>query len=123
MAIQVSGTEVISNSRELKNITSIDGGTTTTFSNAGFSAPLPSALGVGAYATGRPQNKTDYNAGDTVSNFYATATQAEDNSVYYTTSWQGANGTQQSASGTWRAMGSVHSDGNNGFIGIWARIS
>ena len=135
MAIQVNGTDVISNSRGLNNIASIDSATTTTFSNAGVSPAATSALAVGAYATGRPQNNTQYNAGDTASGFYATATQAEDNSVWYDNTpnnpggWNGANGTEQSASGTWRAMGDVFATNNptylsyRGFIGIWARIS
>ena len=44
MAIKVSGTEVVSNSRELKNIASIDSGTVTAFNSALNTDPTKGTL-------------------------------------------------------------------------------
>tara|TARA_R110000822_G_scaffold297147_1_gene419706 strand:- start:1869 stop:2360 length:492 start_codon:yes stop_codon:yes gene_type:complete len=59
MAIQVSGTEVISNSRALNNIASVDAATVTAFGNAGVGG-TPTALGaVGTYTIAKDSGMTN----------------------------------------------------------------
>jgi|TARA_B110000259_G_C14004267_1_gene397422 hypothetical protein len=76
MAIQVNGTQVIGNSRELTNITSVDAATATAFGNAGVG-------GGSVYA----QNIT-------YSTHAAFTKPADANTIWYgTTAWATSNGT------------------------------
>jgi len=113
MAIKVNGTTVIDDSRNLVNIAS-GAGSSTTFGD------------VGTYTTGRPLNVTNYGFGATASSFYALATDSESRSAY-------AYGTplvfygwshKQLMSGTWRCMDGAWGNGaQTGITGIWVRIS
>ena len=126
MAIQVSGTTVIDDSRALTNIASVDA-TTVSVMSAVLPAPtIPSGGAVGSYSMGRPANATTYYAGDTASSMYEVTpkTNAGYNFWYTGTSW--SNGTPVGVlSGTWKAMGTAFGDQSNtrGYSGLWVRIS
>tara|TARA_R110000803_G_scaffold156482_1_gene221061 strand:- start:104 stop:439 length:336 start_codon:yes stop_codon:yes gene_type:complete len=111
MAIQVSGTQVIGNSRELTNITAVDSTTVTAMTNAGLGGGgAPAHFAVGAYSNGG-QSSSDIAAGSTISNFLSAPVTREnrDSSLAHTVS----------ASGTWRAM----TQSKSGFGSLWLRIS
>jgi hypothetical protein len=129
MAIQVSGTTVINDSRSLTNISSVDSVTGAALSNAGLGGGggLPSSLGVGAYAHGRPANNSAYNAGNTASGFNAFGVTSELSGDRWPkhdgTSFIGMNGSNQAASGTWMAMTKTGVSSGNGYGSLWLRIS
>lgn len=129
MAIQVGGTTVINDSRQLQNVASVDA-TTVSVMSAALPAPtIPSGGAVGSYSMGRPANYTIYYAGDTASSVYEVTpkTNAGYNAWYTGTSW--TNGTPVGVlSGTWKAMGTAYGAdvpnvGTLGFSGLWVRIS
>ena len=105
MAIKVNGTTVIDDSRNLVNIVS-GAGSSTTFGD------------VGTYTWGRPLSGTYYSGGNTASGLRAMATNWP-----YNTYWNGSvyeNADYQSAalSGTWRSM-----NGSRNATSLWVRIS
>lgn len=112
MAIQVSGTTVINNSRGLSNITSIDSTTTTALTNAGIGGGgAVSEYTVGSFAHGRG-GTGDVSVGSTTSAFSSSALawDLREGSFNYTDS---------AGSGTWRAMTFVRS----GYPSIYLRIA
>lgn len=120
MAIQVSGTTVIDNSRVLQNVTGLKtvGGQSILGSGNISPAPPSTAGDVGTYAVGRPANGTTYAVGDTVSGIRAPRTTrsywSNTYSTFYEPTYAG-----HTLSGTWRTMTPVHGGG----IGLWIRIS
>jgi hypothetical protein len=113
MAIKVNGTTVIDDSRNLVNIAS-GAGSSTTFGD------------VGTYTTGRPMNTTNYGLGATASSFHALGTDTESRSAYFYGSPPNFYGYAhtQAMSGTWRSMDGAYGDGNiTGIPGLWVRIS
>ena len=116
MAIKVNGTIVIDDSRNLVNIASGAGSSTT-------------AGAVGTYTWGRPGNNTAYAMGDTASSVFAVSFAT--NTMNY---WsQNANpprfdygsSTYVSSvlSGTWRAMAPSGGWSSYAAISLWVRIS
>ena len=114
MAIKVNGTTVIDDSRNLVNIASGAGSSTT-------------AGDVGTYTWGRPLNYTQYDIGDTASGIYPISLLDRSNSqAVYNTGWlfsSTANNVGAIRSGTWRAVMKVPNDGLTGLPALWVRIS
>ena len=116
MAIKVNGTTVIDDSRNLVNIVS-GAGSSTTFGD------------VGTYAFGTTKNVGNTSFGATSSSFWAV--NSSDTSI--NSYWNGeSNSWEQSSqqalqSGTWRHMGGSGGQNNNyglrAFLGLWVRIS
>lgn len=98
MAIKVNGTTVIDDSRNLVNIASGAGSSTTV-----------GAVGTYAFLT-YPTTQT---AGYTVSA----------NSSLYWVSASGDKSSSPSLSGTWQLMGYCYGGGNQGAATVWVRIS
>jgi hypothetical protein len=126
MAIQVSGTEVISNSRVLSSVTGLKtvGGTAILGSGDIAVGGSTDADAVGTYTWGRPQNYTNYPPNSTATSIYPVGNNSTSNTEYYYLSiWRQASpGTVRS--GTWRAMSYVYGDGTDiGNCGLWVRIS
>ena len=128
MAIQVSGTEVISNSRVLSNVTGLKTvGGTAILGSGDIAVGGSTAFGaVGTYAWGRPANVTTYAIGATASGMVA-ITNAEGSSknrgYWNGSSWVDSY-SQASTSGTWRFMGAGSQwTGILGYAGLWVRIS
>jgi hypothetical protein len=123
MAIQISGTTVVNNSRELQNIASLDA---TTAATIGASAGGSTTYGdVGTYAVGRPANRTtSYDAGDTAAGILqkGMAVSNTDPGMRYYTSAEGL-GTLSTLSGTWRCMTNAGVSSIYGMAGLWVRIS
>ena len=115
MAIKVNGTTVIDDSRNLVNIASGAGSSTT-------------AGDVGTYTWGRPKTNTSYAIGDTASGVFG-ASFATSSVNYYTNEtnqfdYNGADYVAQTAfSGTWRAMNPSAGTSTRGSISLWVRIS
>ena len=115
MAIKVNGTTVIDDSRNLVNIASGAGSSTT-------------AGDVGTYTWGRPLNYTQYDIGDTASGIYPISLVARDYfQAVYNTGWLFTGSTSKNVgairSGTWRAVMKVPNDGLTGLPALWVRIS
>ena len=117
MAIKVNGTTVIDDSRNLVNIAS-GAGSSTTYGD------------VGTYTMGRPDNKTYYSPGDTVSGLIPGCEVASSNMFRYNSSAYGWNDVNifTALSGTWRSMnGAQGNDSSSDFavsyFGLWVRIS
>lgn len=112
MAIQVSGTTVINNSRGLSNITSIDSTTTTALTNAGLGGGgAVSEYTVGSFAHGRG-GTGDVSVGGTTSSFSSSALAHDFRDGSF-------DKTDSAGSGTWRAMTFVRS----GYPSIYLRIA
>lgn len=123
MAIQVGGTTVIDNSRNLQNVGGLKtvGGTSILGSGNIEAGASTTAGAVGTYLYGRPQNTTDYSFGDTASSVRPVGEISNTNPSYYT-SWSQAHvGAAQS--GTWRCMSEAYGLGGYGRPGLWVRIS
>ena len=137
MAIQISGTTVIDNSRQLQNIASLDAtteatigavaGTSTTFGDVGtyawattrsisggsyFTAGSTYA-GSGLYPAGTSMGSVGYSNSDGL--FYRSSTNS-----FYVAPYGGS-----ALSGTWRAMGSTSSYqySSDGAVTLFVRIS
>ncbi len=112
MAIKVNGTTVIDDSRNLVNIVS-GAGSSTTYGD------------VGTYTWGRPYNTTDYNGGDTASGIIPTSyNNIYDIGYFFDGDTWRYTATGTSLSGTWRAMGRIFSNGSSYMhMGLWVRIS
>jgi hypothetical protein len=122
-SLSVGSSEVISSSRQLKNIASVDAATVAALGAAGVGASTTYGA-VGTYIWGRPQNTTRYAAGATASGLYS-AGYPNDNSQYTGSAWWETFSQQQAVSGTWRAMTNALGSGStsNGFSSLWVRIS
>ena len=116
MAIKVNGTTVIDDSRNLVNIAS-GAGSSTTFGD------------VGTYSFGTTKAAGDVNFGTTTSSFYAVNQRGTSINTYWnqeSSSWEQSS-RQALQSGTWRHMGG--SGGENTaysqlrLLGLWVRIS
>lgn len=105
MAIQISGTTVINNSRQLQNIASLDSTTTSTISSA--SSPSTTDGAVGTYMFANNNSGGAVTTGTTVAGSSLRPTSAGDPSY-----------TSYSMSGTWRLMG-YKQGGNTNFGGEW----
>ena len=122
MAIQISGTTVVNDSRELQNIASLDSTTTSTISAA--SSPPTTYGAVGTYTGALLPRYNEYAGGDTIaaSSLYNMtgdfSNQFERFSNNTTTSTTGL-------SGTWRCMAPIDTGNNFGYYGgiLWVRIS
>jgi len=117
MAIKVNGTTVIDDSRNLVNIAS-GAGSSTTYGD------------IGTYTMGRPDNQTTYNPGDTVSGLIPACERSGTNMARYNGQQVGWSDAYifTALSGTWRSMnGSLGntstSDYSLSFTGLWVRIS
>ena len=117
MAIKVNGTTVIDDSRNLVNIVS-GAGSSTTYGD------------VGTYTMGRPDNKTTYSPGDTSSGLVPANEEAGSNMGRYNSSTYGwSDATNHTPlSGTWRSMNGAQgntssSDFTLSYTGLWVRIS
>ena len=117
MAIKVNGTTVIDDSRNLVNIAS-GAGSSTTYGD------------VGTYTMGRPDNKTYYNPGDTVSGLIPACERSSTNMARYNNTSYGFSDAHifTALSGTWRSMNGAEgntssSDFDLSFLGLWVRIS
>lgn len=105
MAIQISGTTVVNNSRQLQNIASLDSTTTSTISSA--SSPPTAFDAVGTYTiSARASGNNNLNVGSTTAGsglryftFWPADIQLRGSSMYPISQ---ASGTY---SGTWRNMG------------------
>ena len=124
MAIQVGGTTVVNDSRQLQNIASLDATTEATISAvAGVSTTFGD---VGTHIIGRPQNSTNYNTNDTASSLKSVERTNQNYYPYWNVSqsaWFYA-GTINSMSGTWRCL--EGGDTGTGFFKLptlWVRIS
>ena len=118
MAIKVNGTTVIDDSRNLVNIVS-GAGSSTTYGD------------VGTYTMGRPDNKTTYSPGDTSSGVVPVNERASSNMGRYNNAavygWIDGNN-HTPLSGTWRSMNGAKgntssSDFDVSYTGLWVRIS
>jgi len=111
MAIKVNGTTVIDDSRNLVNIVSGAGSSTT-------------AGAVGTYTWGRPANNTNYGFGDTASSVYPAGEARGSNNPYVHSggSFQ-ASVSGSALSGTWRCMSIAANYSAAGYFGLWVRIS
>jgi hypothetical protein len=78
---------------------------------------------VGTYSWGRPANFTDYTANDTASGVYATRQTSTGAPYRAVSSW--VNCSVTALSGTWRTMGGAggYVANEQGFMGLWVRIS
>lgn len=114
MAIKINGTTVIDDSRNLVNIASGAGSSTT-------------AGDVGTYTYGRPANATDYNVGDTATGILPVSEDSFSNNARYSAYGYWNAGHRGTAfSGTWRCMSDAYnseSSGSDAFCGLWVRIS
>ena len=128
MAIQVGGTQVIGNSRELTNIASVDA-TTISSCNAQLSPTIPSAHAVGSYLIGLPKNTTIYAAGTTISSglydypwLWSPVVVRNGGTIYNLQTSVGS-----AVSGTWRACHPMRPNPYAGYndqcSGIFVRIS
>ena len=126
MAIQVSGTQVIGNSRELTNIASVDATTAASIGAAGVGGASTTQGAVGTYIWGRPQNTSSYAVGTTASSLYSAGFPNNNAQARGGSSWYETFSQQHLESGTWRAMTNClgSSQGlSGGFACLWARIS
>ena len=126
MAIQVNGTTVVSDSRGLNNIASIDSTTVSALAAAGVGGGggVPSTLGVGDHTWGHPANKTSYAQGATVSNLQAVEVASgvvTSPSAYTTYGWS-ADYNPVNVSGTWEHQ-VPPANSSNGVPCLWKRIS
>jgi hypothetical protein len=134
MAIQVSGTTVIDDSRNLVSVIGLKTvGGTAILGSGDIAVGASTTFGaVGTYTWGRPANATDFAFGDTSSGIYPVG--VKNSSVPNYDAGNGNNlptsflnsyyGTAQS--GTWRCMSMGYGTGlptGNGFMGLWVRIS
>jgi hypothetical protein len=116
MAIKVNGTTVIDDSRNLVNIVS-GAGSSTTYGD------------VGTYTWGRPDNHTNYEPGDTTSALVPLGAMSTSVPNRYAGSAYGFQNSEvhATASGTWRSMNGSHAEGTGDFAqswsGLWVRIS
>ena len=128
MAIQVSGTTVIDDSRNLVNVIGLKTVNSTSLLGSGNIAAGASTTydAVGTYSWGRPANFSNYAVNATSSGVYAVKQKAT-NSQYYNSSGGFQNCTGTLLSGTWRSMsGAGNSAGltyDHGYMGLWVRIS
>ena len=124
MAIQVSSTTVIDNSRNLNNIAGADATTVSSLESAGLGGASTGFGDVGTYGYGRPSNNTSYTAGDTNAGIIIRSFQRSwsNYSVYYDGSALVGLGTTHTMSGTWRAMTNVQFS-TFALPGLWVRIS
>ena len=119
MAIQVGGTTVIDNSRNLSNVGGLKTvGGESVLGSGDISVAITTAGAVGTYAVGRPADGTTYAVGDTASNILAPrgtrSYWSNSNTTYYEPTYAGFE-----MSGTWQAMTPVDGSG----VGLWIRIS
>jgi hypothetical protein len=114
MAIQVNGTEVISNSRELSNIASVDAATAAAIEAAGVGGSSTDAYAVGTYAHAAAYSSTNHNIGDTVAGSSLFSWQ-----MYSSSNWSGGSSTTGGAS----VSGSVEGTGSTSFTGTWRWMS
>ena len=128
MAIKVSGTTVIDNSR---NLTNIAGGLKTVNGNSVIgSGDISISTGastdfntVGTYTFGmRPVSNANHLHGGTYSSVYAVNRDTSAGPRYYNGTWY-SQSRLTAMSGTWRHMGGAGADGYSSFSGIWVRIS
>jgi len=75
---------------------------------------------VGTYQLGRPLSNANFAIGATTSSFHAWA-QASETVANFEISQTGANTVSQS--GTWRCISGAAAASNQGFAGLWIRIS
>jgi|TARA_R110000822_G_scaffold153443_1_gene292919 hypothetical protein len=146
MAIQVSGTTVIDDSRNLVNVTGLKTINSTSILGSGniVAGSSTSADAVGTYTWGRPPDGTNYTAGTTATGILAISltrygTVAANAGVYWSWwaqstqgGWVNSNNTRTAMSGTWRSMGLAGGTAPNygasaqytfGYPGLWVRIS
>jgi hypothetical protein len=125
MAIQVGGTTVIDNSRNLQNVGGLKTINSTSILGSGNieAGASTDAGAVGTYLFGRPKNYTDYTFGDTATSLYPVGWNTlQTNANNLTGSWSSAYpGSVQS--GTWRCMSMATRSGTRGYLGLWVRIS
>jgi hypothetical protein len=126
MAIQVSGTTVIDDSRNLVNVIGLKTVNSTSLLGSGdIAAGASTTFGdVGTYIWGRPASTTLYAVDATASSLYAvrlvTTAGAQWSTLY---GWE-AGVPSSVLSGTWRTMqGAGQTSGSNGLMGLWVRIS
>lgn len=128
MAIQVSGTTVIDDSRNLQNVgglKTINGNSLVGSGNISAGASTTGGA-VGTYTIGRPANNSSYVVGNTASGIYSMG----QNQDQYPPRYRGNLGFQaynQAMSGTWRCMSRSYSQTSgsypSGYVGLWVRIS
>jgi hypothetical protein len=126
MAIQVSGTTVIDDSRNLVNVIGIKTVNSTSLLGAGdIAAGASTTYGaVGTYTWGRPNNITDYEPNDTASGLVAVRGVNTEKPYYNNPTSNWSHGIAVALSGTWRTMsGAGWQDPSRGLAGLWVRIS
>lgn len=128
MAIQVSGTTVIDDSRNLVNVIGLKTINSTSILGSGdIVAGASTAFGaVGTYTWGRPENTNSYSMGSTASGIKAVknADASSRAIAYYNVNTWTDSASQTSTSGTWRMMGGGGQWSTYwGFLGLWVRIS
>lgn len=124
MAIQIGGTTVIDNSRNLTNVGGLKtvGGTSILGSGDIATGGSTTFGDVGTYLYGRPENTTSYAAGSTASGVKAVKGSSLSYDPRYYGAWTYLN-TSYATSGTWRAMMGTPQEGSNHGCAIWVRIS
>ena len=134
MAIQVGGTTVIDNSRNLTNVGGLKtiNGTSVLGSGNISAGASTSTSAVGTYIWGRPQDATNYAIGYTASGLYAVIPNAGPGGGAVPVWKHGMSGwgghvAVASVSGTWRTQTGAYSPGSGTYsyqsIGLWQRIS
>ena len=120
MAIQVNGTTVIDDSRNMVNVggfKTVNG--TSVVGSGDISAGASTTFNtVGTYTYGRPMNTTTYGGGSTASGVYGVSSGGFDQGGYFN-NYSGRGSYTTALSGTWRCMGIA----GNGLLNIWVRIS
>ena len=89
-------------------------------------SPPTTAGAVGTYTRGRPANATNFAFGDTGSGIYPWEEISTFPIYYDTTSgtpFKGSGAVGSIQSGTWRCMSMAAGVGDNGYMGLWVRIS